>query len=107
VERWSNLVKRFGFWKLVIGLAVVILGPILHGFYTLVIRVQELHRKKRAEAQAWKVEEAQGLLYGDEGSEEVDINDTTLEKEESTEVEAEKPLPPVPAKTEEPGSLEV
>lgn len=110
-SRWANLLERLGLWKVVILVFVVVsmvLSPAFYGFYRIWKRLQELHRRKVEEVNAWTGdEEIEGLLDDDEEDEDYDNvgnEEVELEKGEgSSGAATEKPLPPppVPPKTEE------
>ncbi|TVY16988.1 hypothetical protein LARI1_G006676 [Lachnellula arida] len=113
-QRWATLYERLGFFRitlLILVVASVILLPIPYALYKGGQWINAQHRARvEASAAVWKDndEEVEGLLFADEslenmyGSEETESKEVFSEKQvdgNEAEGSAEKPLPPVTAKT--------
>ncbi|TVY89339.1 hypothetical protein LAWI1_G005250 [Lachnellula willkommii] len=113
-QRWATLYEKLGIFRitlLILVVASVILSPIPYALYKGGQWINAQHRARvEASAAVWKDhdEEVEGLLFADEslenmyGSEETESKEVFSEKQvdgNEAEGSAEKPLPPVTAKT--------
>jgi hypothetical protein len=117
LQRWGTMFKRFGLWRSVIMLVVLtgmIFTPVVLGCYSLWKTARAYFKRQAEQYDSWRIdEEAERLLYGLEDeiltSDEViddEKNESTGEEETGIGTEeVEKPLPPIPEKSQDmPGS---